>query len=130
MCSASQLDAEVEARALEMALGSMASSPLTAALWSVTFCLVNPGRRVKVGGFFKLPRVFAGEPKDATNVRSRRAATMKWMGCPVIAEQRMEEADACLHLSLPAFLFLTSAGACRVFGVKKAVLLFWTLAAY
>lgn len=25
---------------------------------------------------------------------------MKWIGCPVFTEQRMERADACLHLSL------------------------------
>lgn len=108
MCAASQLDAEVEARAEEMALSSTGSFSLTAALWSVTFSLVNPGRRVKVGRFFSLSPVFAGETNDAANVRSRSAATMKRMGCPVITEQRMERADACLHLSLPAFLFLTS----------------------
>lgn len=61
MCSASQLDAEVEAGAAGMALSSMGSFSLTAALRSVTFCLVNPGRRVKVGGLSSLPRVFAGE---------------------------------------------------------------------
>lgn len=62
------------------------SLSLTAALRSVTFCLVNPGWRVKVDGFFSLPRIFAGETNDATNVRSRRAATIKWMGSPVITE--------------------------------------------
>lgn len=55
VCSASQLDAEVEARAVEMALSSMGSFSLTAALRSVTFGLVNPWRRVKVAGFFSLP---------------------------------------------------------------------------
>lgn len=81
-----------------MVLSSMGSFALTAALRSVTFCLVNPGRRVKVDGFFSLPRIFAGETDDATNVRSQRAATMKWMGWPVIIEW-MEQSKA----RLPAF---------------------------
>lgn len=82
-----------------MALSSMGSFALAAALWSVTFCLVNPERRVKVVGFFSLPRIFAGETDDATNVRSQRAATMNWTGCPVITEPRMEQSKA----RLPAF---------------------------
>lgn len=84
---------------MKMALSSMGSFAFAAALRSVTLCLVNPGRRVKVGGLFSLLRIFAGETNDATNVRSKREATMKWMGCPVITEQRMEQSKA----RLPAF---------------------------
>lgn len=103
VCSASQLDAEVEARVVEMALSSTGSFSLTLALWGVTFCLVNLGWRVKVGWCF---HSHASLPvkRMMLPMSSRRAATMKWMGCPVIREQRVERADACLHLSLPAFL--------------------------
>lgn len=103
-----------EASAAEMALSSIGSLSLTAALRSVTFCLVNPGWRVKVGGFFSLPRVFAGETNDATNVRSRRAATIKWMGCPVITDG-MRSLSAFVSACLP------------VFGVKKKVFSFFFL---
>lgn len=85
-----------------MALSGTGSFALAAALRSVTFCLVNPGRRVKVGGFFSLPRNFAGETDDATNVRSQ-TATMKWMGCPLITEQRTEQSKARLPAIMLSF---------------------------
>lgn len=79
-----------------MAPSGMGCFALAAALRSVTFCLVNPGQRVKVGSSHSHA---AGETDDAANVRSQRAATIKWMGCPVITESGWNNPSpsACLH---------------------------------
>lgn len=69
---------------------------------------------MEVGRFFSLPQISASETNDATAVRDLREATMKWMGCPVIIEQRRAQFIACLHASLFAFIPMCSSSACSL----------------
>lgn len=107
-----------------MALSSMGSFSLTAALRSVTFCLVNPGRRVKVGGLSSLPRVFASEWNDATNVRSQESSNNETDG--LSSYYRTEVGTSWCLSAFVSACHPVSDFSCSIFGVKKGLLLIFT----